>query len=389
MDTYGIGGYGAMIADRTRIDAYREALRRVVTPESVVLDLGTGTGVFAFLACELGARHVYAVESTSAIDLAREIASRNGLADRITFIYGPSTKVSMPEHADVMVSDMRGVLPLFERHVPAIVDARTHLLSPRGTLIPLRDEIWVSPVDVPDLYHEITGPWEDAPGGVQMDAARQMATQSWRQARIGTEHLLAAPQLWARLDYARIEEPNVEATLQWTVQRAGTAHGFAAWFSTELAEGVGFSNAPGGAELIYGQAFFPWIDEVPVFGGDTIEISLSANLVQQDYVWNWNSRVIRPGGPAGGGQGGVRAQFLQSTFHGQCLSLGKLNQREAGFVPVLGVAGEIARFILAKMDGATDLATIAEALLDAFPEEFPDQQAALDSVGRMSLEYGE
>ncbi len=123
MDTYGIGGYGAMIADRMRIDAYREALRLAVGPDSIVLDLGTGTGVFAFLACELGARHVYAVEPSSVIEVAREVAHQNGLDDRTTFIHESSTRVSMPEHADVLVSDMRGVLPLFERHLPAIIDA--------------------------------------------------------------------------------------------------------------------------------------------------------------------------------------------------------------------------------------------------------------------------
>ncbi len=255
-------------------------------------------------------------------------------------------------------------------------------------MIPRQDEIWASPVDLPDLYREITGPWEAAPGGVQMETARQLATQSWRKARIDARHLLAAPQLWARLDYSLIEGPNAEATLRWTVQRAGTAHGFAVWFNTELAGGVGFSNAPGGPELIYGQAFFPWIGEVTVFEGDTIEVSLSANLVQEDYVWSWNSKVVRPGESAGAGQGGVRAQFLQSTFHGQCLSLGNLHRREADHVPVLGVAGEITRFVLERMDGKTDLAKIAGDLFEAFPEEFPDRQAALDAVGRISLEHG-
>jgi hypothetical protein len=34
-----------MIADRIRTDAYSEALRQVVQPSSVVLDIGTGTGI--------------------------------------------------------------------------------------------------------------------------------------------------------------------------------------------------------------------------------------------------------------------------------------------------------------------------------------------------------
>ena len=38
---YDIKGYGAMIDDSVRNDAYREALRRHVRPGSVVLDIGT------------------------------------------------------------------------------------------------------------------------------------------------------------------------------------------------------------------------------------------------------------------------------------------------------------------------------------------------------------
>lgn len=34
-----------MLHDTERNEAYREALRRVVTPESVVLDIGTGSGL--------------------------------------------------------------------------------------------------------------------------------------------------------------------------------------------------------------------------------------------------------------------------------------------------------------------------------------------------------
>jgi protein arginine N-methyltransferase 1 len=392
MDIYGIGGYGAMIADRARVDAYRGALRRVITPDSVVLDLGTGTGVFALMSCQLGARHVYAIESSNAIDLAREIAVENGFQDSITFIRGDSTKASVPERADIIVSDMRGVLPFFERHIPSIVDARAQLLALNGTLIPGSDEIWAAPVDAPDLYREIVGPWEDAPGGLRMKEARMLATQGWRKARVEPQRLISAPQRWVNIDYGSVEDPNASGTLNWTVQRAGTVHGFVAWFSTELVEGVGFTNAPGGPELIYGQAFFPWWEAVSVLDGDSIEVSLSANLVHADYIWSWETRVTRPGDggtpDAGERAERLKAQFHQSTFYGQTLSLDQLYRREASHVPVLGTAGDIARFVLARVDGQTSLADIADGLLEKFPDEFRDRNAALDCVGRISLEYG-
>lgn len=55
-DGYSVSGFGGMAADRARILAYSEALRRVITPDSVVVEIGTGTGVMAMHACQLGAR---------------------------------------------------------------------------------------------------------------------------------------------------------------------------------------------------------------------------------------------------------------------------------------------------------------------------------------------
>ena len=59
---YSLHFYGQMLAGEVRVNAYAEALRRVVRADSIVLDLGCGPGLFALLACKFGARHVYAVE---------------------------------------------------------------------------------------------------------------------------------------------------------------------------------------------------------------------------------------------------------------------------------------------------------------------------------------
>lgn len=85
---YGVWNYGEMISDATRMSAYDAALRRHINQDSVVLDIGTGTGIFAMLACRYGARRVIAVEPSQSIEVAREIARDNGLADRIQFVKG-------------------------------------------------------------------------------------------------------------------------------------------------------------------------------------------------------------------------------------------------------------------------------------------------------------
>ena len=70
-DGYSILDYGDMVNDRARTAPFVEALRQAVKPGDVVLDIGTGAGIFALLACRFGAARVYAVEPNDAIEVAK------------------------------------------------------------------------------------------------------------------------------------------------------------------------------------------------------------------------------------------------------------------------------------------------------------------------------
>jgi len=160
---YGIQNFGEMLTDSTRMDAYERALRGAVRPGSVVLDIGTGTGIFALIAARLGARRVFAIEPSDAIFTAREIASANGLSDRVEFIQDLSSRASLPERADVIVSDLHGVLPHFGRHIESIADARRRHLAPGGVMIPRRDIVRATVVHAPEPFLKVTAPWSGNP----------------------------------------------------------------------------------------------------------------------------------------------------------------------------------------------------------------------------------
>jgi len=322
--SYNILGYGEMIRDRVRMDAYAEALRRAVRPGCVVLDIGTGTGIFALLACRLGARRVFAVEVNDAVHVAREIAVANGYADRVTFIQESSLRVSLPEPADVIVSDLRGVLPLYKGHIPAVADAR-RLLAPGGVLIPQRDTLWAAVVDAAEAYLPIISPWEERIFGLDMSAGRTAIVNSWRKAPVKAEQCLVEPLPWAVLDYTRIDAPNIQGELTWTVARPGTGHGVSVWFETQLFADVGFSTAPGRPPTVYGQAFFPWLRPVPLEAGDRVSVTLWARLTGEDYAWHWHTQVCPPEPGAA-----PKAQFTQSTVLAAFLAPGQLFDFLAG-----------------------------------------------------------
>jgi protein arginine N-methyltransferase 1 len=184
------------------------------------------------------------------------------------------------------------------------------------------------------------------------------------------------------LDYSTIQQPNVDASLTWTVEQAGTAHGLLIWFDAELVDGIGFSNAPGQPELIYGQAFFPLETPVDLEVGDRIDIALQAKLIDGEYIWCWNTQVSpqyvsKP----------LKAAFKQSTFKSMPLSLDRLHKHSKSFKPHLDLEGQIDTFVLNAMNGQCTNGEIASQLMERFPSRFPLERDALSRVGELSVKY--
>jgi type I protein arginine methyltransferase len=311
---YSLHFYGQMLADVRRMDAYAAALREVVNRDSVVMDLGCGPGVFALLACKLGARRVYAVEPNNVIGLAREAAAANGWADRIEFFDKLSTEITLPEPATIIVSDLRGVLPFFQQHIPAIIDARKRLLARDGVLIPRRDILWAAVIEAPEQYAELVSPWENQ-FDLDLSAAARFITNTWRKSHIKPEQFLANPVCWNTIDYQEVDRPDVRAESSLRIARNGTAHGVAVWFDSELVDDVGFSNHPAAPRMIYGQGFFPFSQPVEVSEGHRIDLRLAAKFVQDDYVWRWDTDFKDQ-----------KTSFKQSTFYGVPLSTAQLRK---------------------------------------------------------------
>ena len=86
----------SMLTDRKRVEAFLRAVVAAVQPGDVVVDVGSGTGLLALFAARAGARRVYAIESGPVIEIGREVAARNGLADRVVFLDGASPEVDLP-----------------------------------------------------------------------------------------------------------------------------------------------------------------------------------------------------------------------------------------------------------------------------------------------------
>ena len=373
--TYTLLEHARMYADAPRMSAYASALRRVVTADSVVLDIGTGLGGFALLAARLGARRVYAVEPDPIIEVARALAEANGLEDRITFVQRASSDVTLPERADVMVSDLRGVLPYHGRHLPAVIDARERLLRPGGRLLPLRDVLSAALVDDAAVHAERVQPWRTTDHGLDLDTVRGMLSHVWTRARIEPSALLTPAVALVSIDYGEVASPDLDVTVTLAPVRDGVTHGVAVWFDTTIAEGDHLSNAPGAPRTVYGQAFFPFRDAMRVEGGRPVVVHLRARLAGGEYVWHWTAS-------------GPRWSVEHCSLHALPLGPALLRRRQAAFVPELSDEGELARAVLDGLAARRPLGAIAADVRARLPERFASESSALDAVADIAGRFG-
>jgi protein arginine N-methyltransferase 1 len=378
---YDLPDYGDMIADTGRTSAYARALEARISPSSVVLDIGTGPGILALLACRAGAHKVYAVEPDDVIQVAREAAAANGYADRIQFVQAMTTDIDLPERVDGIVADLHGSVPLFGRSVVSILDARARFLKPGGWIIPGRETLWAAPVSSPAAHKRAIAAWTTA-YGFDLTSARIRSANELHKRWLNPEDLLVAPACWAELDYGTLDGPNVSGEMTWTVEHTGVGHGIGVWFDTETAPGIGFSNSPASGERhVFGQGFLAWPAPVPLSAGDLVSVRLRADFAGDDYVWSWDTRVTD------GATGPEKAAHRQSTWLAAPLSVERLRRRAGSFVPSLTDAARIDRRILELMDQRATLSEIASKIVLEFPSSFTNLDEALTRAGCLSERY--
>jgi type I protein arginine methyltransferase len=377
---YSLRHYGAMIADAGRFNAYAKAIARAVRPGDTVADIGCGPGVFSLLACRAGARRVFAIESENCIQFARELAAANGFTDRIEFVQSDSRKTELPERVNVIVSDLRGVLPLYDHAISSLEDARQRLLVAGGIMIPQRDTLKAAVIEAEEYYSHLTTPWRKSLPELDLSPSVLPILNQFYSSSFKKDQLLTEAQDWGLLDYTVGAASRVTAELDFRAVREGMAYGVCLWFETALFENIGYSSEPGPADSVHGQLFLPWLEPVALEKGQEIQVGLHADLVDQDYIWRWETRIpARANHPA--------LHFQQSTFQGAILSFESLRRQAVDYAPLLSEAGQADLWMVERMNGSTSLQKIAQSASERFPRLFSSWHQAFVRAAELSKQF--
>lgn len=232
-----------MMADISRNNAYQRALEALVTPETIVLDVGTGSGLLSLMASRAGAKHVYAIEANASIaDKARNVIRGNGYADRITVITGMSNQVTvggdslMPVQADLVVTETMGADLLSELMYNILHDARERLLKPNAIMIPRSGRVIGQLIQVDSPWH-LSGflPTED----LDLSAFNRLMPNMRICTQIRKVRYVPLSDVFVlfAFDFQRPLDPaGTVADITVPVTAAGTIHAIAYWWDAELGE---------------------------------------------------------------------------------------------------------------------------------------------------------
>ena len=356
---------------------YERALRDVIQPGDVVVDLASGTGILGMLACRAGAARVYAVEAGPIAGLAREIARANGFSDRITVIHAHSSEVTLPERADLVVSDQIGRFGVEAGVLPLFADARARLLKPGGRLVPSRIDLVIAPVEYRKGSRRVAY-WSRRPARFDFTPAHRVSCNTGYPARFAPSHLLAAPRRGIALDLAGPAESPMRIKATFEVTRSGTLDGVGGWFEAQLSPAVAMTNSPlSGDRIIRRQAFFPIASPIAITTGDRIEVAM--RILAEEVVVAWTVTVHPPNAQP--------VSTTQSTLNGMLLDAADVRMTDPGYRPILTERGTARRTVLELCDARHTLAEIEAEVFARHRSLFASNADAATFVAEVVTRY--
>ncbi|MFT7221601.1 MAG: putative RNA methylase [Candidatus Azotimanducaceae bacterium] len=362
-----------MVLDEHRNGFYYSALKSVITPDSVVMDLGAGLGVLGLMAAKLGAAKVYLIEPATDLVVAKELATANGLLNNIVYIPESVEQAGELEPVDVIVSVFTGNFLLEEDLLPSLFFAREQYLRPGGTLIPNAGQMFAQPVTMQSYFDRQVGKWTSESNHIDHSVMSRYAANSLYYEQFNQEHYepVADPLLLQSIDFYHASEAACRAKVKFVATHDAVVHGFLGWFDIELGE-ARLSTAPDCPSTHWSQAFLPVETPFDVRQGDEIGFELSR---PETGEWSW--RILADA-----------KKEQHSTFLSRPFSAVDLARRSVSYKPSVNAWGEAAIATLNAFGQGKTVQCIAGDIQAKWPRLFPNEQTAIRFVQQQVDQFG-
>ncbi len=368
----------SMLADKVRTQTFQRAIEQQVRPGDVVLDIGCGSGILSYFACMAGAKRVYAIEKGPMFELAQILCQQNGFSDKVVFINEWSTRVSLPEQADVLITETIGNIGFDEGIIGWILDAKKRNLKPNARIVPHTLTLCAVPVQTKKDYDDVRR-WDADFYGLNFSAARGIEANNLVWTRLESNHFMSRPAQMLTVNLNETMTEDFWAEQSFPISKNGVIHGLGGWFNSEIAPGIRLTTKPHNEAPSWYHGFLPLERPLHVEKGDTIKVRIQFR--ENAAQWNWDVTLSYPTTDNGSAS---EERIEQNT------RLGDL--RPAPFantvMPTRSPDGEIDLFILQKMDGQQTILEIAQETAVRFPIQFANNEQAAIRVQQTAAYYG-
>ena len=367
------------LADRVRLESWERALRVVVKPGAVAVDLGAGTGILGLLACRCGAARVHVIDKDGILGLACELAAANGVAERMRYYREHSSAVELPERADVVFGDQVGYWGFQNGYVEYFSDACRRFLKPGGIVMPATIDLMLAPVHAPASFAWVEF-WSSRPAGFDFTPARERAHNACIIENLEPGAVAADPVRVGTLDPAHPRYVFQDLTAEFAANENAVWHGLGGWVEAHLAPGVTMTNAPVAHAIDRRQIFLPFAAPLELRAGSRVRAFVDLHI--REDLLSWRIEILAPGANA------PEVLPRQSTFQSLLLAPEDLARTRSGYRPSLSPRGAAIRDALTWFDGGRTPEEIAQALRERHPAHFPEPADALTFVTALVRAHG-
>lgn len=276
-----------LLLDTVRVSAYAQAIRETVTPDDVVVDVGTGSGILAVLAAKAGARKVYAIERGGVADLAERVFRENGVSDRIELLRMDARDARFPQPPTVIVTETLGALGI-EEDIVSLLKLLRARCAPNAKLIPHMLRMYIAPLSDPQLADSLTR--LDAQEGVSLAEVRTRVGQRVSVRRIPAAYLAGERVCFASHALAHDSLADTYSA-RLVAARSCEINSLATWFEADLSPGVMLTNAPDAPWTSWTQLTLPLDPPLVVTEGDAIDVELAPRVAAGRNLYRWTAEI--------------------------------------------------------------------------------------------------
>lgn len=349
-----------------RLDLYTQAIKQAVKPGDVVADLGCGFGVLGLLCLKNGASKVYGIDSSGAIEIAREMASKAGLASQYECMSASTFDAELPEKVDVIICDHVGWFGLDYGIVAMMRDGAERFLKPGARIIPERVELslaGVSSQECVKLLDDWTGPAIPS----EFHWLRDYSAHAKHGHSFKPNEIISREELIGGVELDGSANDHLSFSTELLVEKDAVFHGLAGWFTAHLSTDVTMTNSPLSDKSIERlQVFLAAEQPFDVKQGDTVEIALKWR--PDDSIMAW---TIQPPGDA--------PKQKMSTWNSTILSASDL-ACQSGEPASLNDQGKARQYVLSLVDGERTPSEIEAKVLAERPDLRASERAVRDFV---------